>query len=216
MSKSGGIWSLTKKYFLSGVLVVVPIILTYLVLRLLFNAVDSILQPVIDHFFGINIPGLGIIATILLIFVVGVVTRNLLGSQLVEIWDGIMEKMPVIRPIYSASKQLLEAMTSTGAGSFKEVVLIEHPRKGLFALGFVAQRTRMQTGGVAKEMVTVFIPSTPTPMSGTVVIVPLEDITWLDLTVEAGLSYVVSGGVALPKDLPVRADRGRTVEERTK
>ncbi len=214
MSKSGGVWNFIKKYFVSGVLVVVPIILTYLVLRLLFNAVDSILQPVILHFLGINIPGLGIIATILLVFVVGLVTRNLLGSQLVELWDGIMEKMPVIRPIYSASKQLLEAMTSTGAGSFKEVVLIEHPRQGLYALGFIAQRTRMQTGGVSKEMVTVFIPSTPTPMSGTVVIVPVEDVTWLDMTVEAGLSYVVSGGVALPKDLPVRANRTKPVAGR--
>lgn len=213
MSKSGGIWNLTKKYFLSGVLVVVPIILTYLVLRLLFNAVDSILQPVILHFFGISIPGLGIIATILLIFVVGVVTRNLLGSQLVELWDGIMEKMPVIRPIYSASKQLLEAMTSTSAGSFKEVVLIEHPRKGLFALGFVAQRTTMKRGDVTREMVTVFIPSTPTPMSGMVVIVPTEDVIWLDMTVEAGLSYVVSGGAALPKDLPLRSERPKPVAE---
>jgi uncharacterized membrane protein len=212
MSQSGGVWSLIKKYFLSGVLVVVPIILTYLVLRLLFNAVDSILQPVINHFFGISIPGLGIIATILLVFAVGLVTRNLLGSQLVELWDGIMEKMPVIRPIYSASKQLLEAMTSTSAGSFKEVVLIEHPRKGLYALGFVAQRTTMPFGGASRDMVTVFIPSTPTPMSGTVVIVPIDDITWLDMTVEAGLSYVVSGGVAVPKDLPIRVDRSQQVQ----
>lgn len=211
MSHSGGVWSHIKKYFLSGVLVVVPIILTYLVLRLLFNAVDSILQPLIEHFFGINIPGLGIIATILLVFAVGIITRNLLGSQLVDIWDGIMEKMPVIRPIYSASKQLLEAMTSTGGGSFKEVVLIEHPRKGLYALGFIAQRTTMNSGGAAREMVTVFIPSTPTPMSGTVVIVPVDDVIWLDMTVEAGLSYVVSGGVALPKDLPVRSDRTKPV-----
>lgn len=212
MSKSNGLWGPIKRYFLSGVLVVVPIILTYLVLRLLFNAVDSILQPLIFQLIGRNIPGLGIIATILLIFTVGIITRNLIGSQLVEIWDGIMEKMPVIRPIYSASKQLLEAMTSTGAGSFKEVVLIEHPRKGLYALGFVAQRTRLGIVPPTREMVTVFIPSTPTPMSGTVVIAPVDEVIWLEMTVEAGLSYVVSGGVALPRDLVVRPAKPATTE----
>jgi uncharacterized membrane protein len=205
MSLLSGFWNPVKKYFLSGVLVVVPIILTFLVLRLLFNAVDSILQPIILHFWGISIPGLGIIATLTLILVVGIVTRNLIGSQVVEIWEGLMDKMPVIRPIYSASKQLLEAMTSAGAGSFKEVALVEYPRKGVYALGFVAQRVKLDIERAGVEMVTVFIPSTPTPMSGMVVFVPVDEVIWLDMTVEAGLSYVVSGGVAIPRSVATRA-----------
>ncbi len=213
MSKPSGLWGPIKRYFLSGVLVVVPIILTYLVLRLLFNAVDSILQPLIFQLIGRNIPGLGIIATILLIFVVGIITRNLIGSQLVEIWDGIMEKMPVIRPIYSASKQLLEAMTSTGAASFKEVVLIEYPRTGLYSLGFVAQRTRIALEKDPQEMVAVFFPHTPTPVTGTVVFVPEKDVIWLEMTVEEGLSFVVSGGAAISQDLKTQLPKKRSSRE---
>jgi uncharacterized membrane protein len=204
-----GLVGLIKKYFLSGVLVVVPIILTYLLLRILFNAIDGILQPIILQIFGVNIPGLGLLATILLIFFVGIVTRNLIGAQLVILWDGLMERMPVIRPIYSASKQLLEAMTSSGAGSFKEVALVEYPRKGMFALGFVAQRVTVDHERTVGEMITVFIPSTPTPMSGMVVFVPAGEVIWLEMTVEAGLSYVVSGGVALPMVLRTRAGSNR-------
>lgn len=204
MSFVSRLFSPFKKYFLSGVLVVVPIILTYLVLKVLFNAVDSILQPIILHFFGVNIPGLGIVTTLVLILVVGLITRNLLGTQVVHLWDGLMEKMPVIRPIYSASKKLLEALTSGGTGSFKEVALIEYPRKGVYALGFVAQRVRIDIERAGQEMVTVFVPSTPTPMSGMVVFVPVEDVIWLDMTVEAGLSYIVSGGVAISKTVLTR------------
>jgi uncharacterized membrane protein len=204
MSFLSGLFSPVKKYFLSGVLVVVPIILTYLVLKVLFNAVDGILQPIILHFFGVSIPGLGIVTTLVLILVVGLITRNLLGTQVVHLWDSLMEKMPVIRPIYSASKKLLEALTSGGSGSFKEVALIEYPRKGVYALGFVAQRVRLDIERAGQEMVTVFIPSTPTPMSGMVVFVPVEDVIWLDMTVEAGLSFIVSGGVAISKTVLTR------------
>jgi uncharacterized membrane protein len=193
-----------KKYFLSGILIVVPIILTYLVLRLLFNTIDDILQPLILKIFGVNIPGLGLVTTLVLILLVGIVTRNLIGSQLVDIWDSLMERMPVIRPIYSASKQLLEAMTSAGGGSFKEVALVEYPRKGVYALGFVAQRVKLDREQSVSDMITVFIPSTPTPMSGMVVFVPAAEVIWLDMTVEAGLSYIVSGGVALPKVLKTK------------
>ncbi|MBI5267228.1 MAG: DUF502 domain-containing protein [candidate division Zixibacteria bacterium] len=194
-----------KKYFLSGILVVVPIIITYLILKLLFNTVDDILQPIILRIFGVNIPGLGLVTTILLVFIIGIVSANLLGSQLVSIWDGLMERMPVIRPIYSASKQLMEAMTTAGSGSFKDVVMIEYPRLGIFALGFVAQRVSVEHDRTPEDMVTVFIPSTPTPMSGMVVLVPARDIIWLDMTVEAGLSYVVSGGVAMSRTVKTRA-----------
>ncbi len=204
MSFASGLFSPVKKYFLSGVLIVVPIILTYLVLKVLFNAVDSILQPIILHFFGVNIPGLGIVTTLVLILVVGLITRNLLGTQVVHLWDSLMEKMPVIRPIYSASKKLLEALTSGGSGAFKDVVLVEYPRKGAYVLGFIAQRVKIDIERAGQEMVTVFIPSTPTPMSGMVVFVPVEDVIWLDMSVEAGLSYVVSGGVAISKTVLTR------------
>jgi uncharacterized membrane protein len=204
MPLTSGLIGPIKKYFLSGILVVVPIIVTYLILRLLFNAVDNILQPIILQIFGVNIPGLGLATTILLVFVIGIVSANLLGSQLVSIWDSLMERMPVIRPIYSASKQLMEAMTTAGSGSFKDVVMIEYPRLGIFAVGFVAQRVTVAHDRTPDDMVTVFIPSTPTPMSGIVVLVPAREIIWLDMTVEAGLSYVVSGGVTLPKTVKTR------------
>jgi uncharacterized membrane protein len=188
-----------RRWFIAGVLVVVPIIITWLVLSFLFNAIDGILQPVILKLSGRTIPGLGILTTIVIILVVGSVARNFFGSRLIKIGDSLLARMPLIRAVYSSAKQLLEAIALPSANSFKDVVMIEYPRKDVWTVGFVSNRIFVDLGDGKSAMVSVFIPSTPTPMTGMVVVVPEREVLILDMTVEAGIKFVVSGGVASPE-----------------
>ena len=190
--------AIIKKYFISGVLVVVPFILTYIVLKFLFETVDGILQPFIHHLLGYYIPGLGIFSTLLIIILAGVLTRNVLGAWIYRRGDSVLTRLPIIRPIYSSAKQLLEAIAAPSMSSFKEVTLIEYPRKGIHALGFISHRVEMSLNDEVSKYAVVFIPSTPTPISGIVVIVPEKEAVTLNMTVEEGIKFLVSGGVASP------------------
>ncbi|MFQ5452800.1 MAG: DUF502 domain-containing protein, partial [Candidatus Zixiibacteriota bacterium] len=183
---------------ISGVLVVVPIILTYIVLKFLFESFDGILQPIVQRVFGYSVFGLGILTTLLLIILAGIFTRNIIGAKLYQIGDRILIRMPIIRPIYSAAKQLLEAISLPSVESFKEVVLVEYPRRGTYALSFISNHIEIEVDGTIKKYVSVFVPSTPTPVSGMVIIVPVEEVIPVNMTVEEGVKFLVSGGVASP------------------
>lgn len=201
MSLLDTIRAIIKRHFVSGVLVVVPLILTYIVLRFLFEAVDGLLQPLLYRLVGWYIPGLGILTTLLLIILAGFFTRNIVGARLYRIGERVLDRLPLIRPIYSAAKQLLEAIATPSVDSFKEVALVEYPRRGAYALCFVAKRISMELNGVTSEHVTVFVPSTPTPVSGIVLVVPAADVLSVNMTVEEGVKFLVSGGVASPTTL---------------
>jgi len=188
-----------RRQFLSGVLVVVPLILTYVVLRFLFEAIDGILLPVIIRIFGYAIPGLGIVATLFIILLTGFFIRSILGATLYKHGDRILTKIPLIRVFYLAAKQLIEAITMPQIKAFKEVVMIEYPRRGLYIIGFATSRTRRVNDGVLdKILVGVFVPSTPTPVSGFVVFVPEDEIVPLEISVEEAVKLLVSGGIVMP------------------
>lgn len=199
-----------KRYFLSGVLVVVPVILTYIVLKFLFDSVDGALQPIINSSLGYYVPGLGILITLLLIFLAGVLTRNFIGAWLYRMGDDILARVPIIRPIYSSAKQLLVAITKPSMSSFKEVALIEYPRLGCYALVFVSNRLTLDTDGEPRRFASVFVPSTPTPVTGWTVLVPVDDLMVLRMTIEEAVKFLVSGGVVSP-DLLAKApgEKGR-------
>jgi uncharacterized membrane protein len=199
MSSANSIIVAIKRYFLSGVLVVVPIILTYIVLKFLFEAIDGILQPVIYKILGYYIPGLGVFTTFLIIILAGVLTRSFVGAWLYRRGDRLLVRMPIIRPIYSAAKQLLEAVTMPSTRSFKEVALIEYPRRGAYALCFISKRVDLESNGETRVFATVFIPSTPTPVSGVVIMAPVDEVIPVNMTVEEGIKFLVSGGVASPE-----------------
>ncbi|MDH3890822.1 MAG: DUF502 domain-containing protein [candidate division Zixibacteria bacterium] len=196
--------AIVKRHFVSGVLVVVPLILTYLVLKVLFEVVDGLLEPALHRVVGWYYPGLGIVTTILLIILAGFFTRNLVGARLYRLGDSILVRMPLIRPIYSAAKQLLEAIALPTVDSFKEVALVEYPRRGAYALCFVAKRPVMEINGETSQYVTVFVPSTPTPVSGIVLVVPASEVMAVNMTVEEGVKFLVSGGVASPTTFQCR------------
>ena len=218
MSVANRVIDTVKRHFISGVLVVVPIILTYIVLKFLFESIDGILQPIIHNLFGYFVPGLGVFTTLLLIILAGMFTRNYIGARLYRFGDRIIIKMPVIRPIYSSAKQLLEALTTTDTKTFKEVGLIEYPRKGTYALCFIARHVDVELKEKKQKAVTVFIPSTPTPVSGIALVVPVEEVIFLDMTIEDGVKFLVSGGVASPEKLkqkkaPLRAEQDEVTSE---
>ncbi len=198
--------AILKRYFVSGVLVVVPLILTYIVLRFLFHSIDGILQPLLIRVLGYSVPGLGVFTTILLILLAGVLTRNYVGAKVYQLGEKVLIRLPLIRPIYSAAKQLLESLTIPSMRSFKEVVLIEYPRRGTWALGFVANRVSIEIDDTVCHSVSVFVPSTPTPLSGMVVMLPEDEVFGADMTVEEGIKFLVSGGVVSPPLIRQRAN----------
>ena len=191
-----------RRQFFAGILVVVPLIITYVVLRFLFQAVDGILSPLIAKLLKHDIPGLGIIATLLIVLFVGFLTRNIFGAAIVRYGERLLSKTPIIRIFYSAAKQLIEAVTMPNIKTFKEVVMIEYPRQGLYAVGFATAKIKLQEfNNVRKKLVGVFIPSTPTPMTGIVVFIDEAELICLDITIEAGIKLIVSGGIVSPPEI---------------
>jgi uncharacterized membrane protein len=190
-----------RRYFLSGILVIVPLIITILVLRFLFENIDGLLSPLLTKLLKHHIPGLGIVATIILIFAAGFLTANVIGLRLFRIWEIFLIKTPLVRTIYGSSKQLVEALTTTEKNSFKQVVLVEFPRKGMFCLGFLTRGIEVERKDTKDELMAVFIPSTPTPFTGWTMLFPKDDVTPLDMTVEQGIEFFVSGGIVAPEKL---------------
>jgi len=190
---------IVRRQFLSGVLVVVPLILTYVVLRFLFEVVDGVLLPIVEKILGYNVPGLGIITTLLIILLTGFFTRSLLGGSIYKRGDLLLTRIPIIRIIYLAAKQLIQAISMPNINSFKEVVLIEYPRRGLYVIGFATSRIRFDDNKIGNQkLVGIFVPSTPTPVTGLVVFAPEDDIKKVDLSVEEALKLLVSGGIVAP------------------
>ena len=195
----GTVIDIIKRHFLSGVLVVVPLILTFWVLSFLFQAIDGMLQPLIHGLIGYYIPGLGIFTTILLIMLAGFFTRNIVGARLYALGDKLLTRVPLIRPIYLSAKQVLSALTKGNNETFKEVCLIEYPRKGVWVLGFVSGFSMADFGTGAKRYASVFIGSTPTPITGWTVLVSEAELFRVNMTVEDGIKFLVSGGVVAPE-----------------
>jgi uncharacterized membrane protein len=205
MSVVNAILDVIKRQFVSGMLVVVPVILTFIVLRFLFQAIDGILDPLLSNLLGFYRAGLGVLTLILLILLFGFLTRNFVGRRIYELGDRLLARVPLIRPIYTAAKQLMEAMTSSSGGSFKDVGLVEYPRRGVYQLCFVSNRLLIEDSGDDKPYYSVFVPSSPTPVSGMVVVVPEDELIFLEMSVEDGIKFLVSGGVASPEQLRRRA-----------
>ena len=187
-----------QRVFVSGILVVVPVTVTLFVLYVLFQKVDGLLSPLFLKYLGYSVPGMGVLATLVLIFVVGIIARNVIGGRLFGLGELIFVRTPLVRAVYTAAKQLLEAVTSTERSAFNRAVLIEYPRTGIFTIGFAASRPRLRLADRDEPMVTVFIPSTPTPVTGSVVLVRESEVYDLTMTTEEAIKYIVSGGFAAP------------------
>lgn len=179
----------------AGLLLLVPVVLTYMLLRLLFNFVDGILQPLFRTFLGGELPGVGLASLIALVYVAGLFGANFLGKRLVKLGQATLLRVPIIGSVYSSARQLIESFSGSSTTGFKRVVLIEYPGPGIWTVGFLTSITTDETG---KSLGLIYIPTAPTPNSGWVAIVPVENIYDTDLTVPVAMRLVFSGGIVTP------------------
>ncbi len=194
-----------RKYVIAGLLVWVPLGVTVLVIKLLVDTMDRTLlllppawRP--DALLGFHVPGLGVVMSVLVVFVTGVVVANLLGRRLVAAWESILSRIPLVRSIYTGVKQIAETVFSASGQSFRKVLLVEYPRRGAWSLAF---QTGTRLGEVqektGEEVVAVFVPTTPNPTSGFVILIPRKDVIELDMDVDEGLKMIISMGVVVPE-----------------
>lgn len=201
-----------RGYFLAGVLVTAPIAVTAAAAWWLIDLVDRNIVPLIPARFNpdtymrevlgveIGLPGLGLIVLLLGITLIGALTAGLVGRWVVRFWESMLNRMPVIRSVYAAVKQILETVLKQQSNAFQEAVLIEYPRRGLWAIAFVTSNTKGEVEHKTPgDHVNVFLPTTPNPTSGFLLFVPKSEIVVLDMSVEDAVKMVISGGIVTPE-----------------
>ena len=195
-----------RSWFFTGILVMTPLILTIYVVWAFITFVDNLVVPLVpieyrpSYYLPFSIPGLGLIIVFLFTTVVGILATGLFGRTLIRLWENILNRMPVVRSVYSAIKQILETVMATQSDAFRQAVLVEYPRKDIWAIGFVTGSTKGEVSeNVNKKMVNVFMPTTPNPTSGFLLFFPEKDLIFLEMSVEDALKLVVSGGMVVPK-----------------
>lgn len=199
-----------KKIFFAGILVTLPLALTIFLLQFFFVRLDDQLGPVVTKLLlqlnvpiepDFRLPGLGLVTIIVIIFLAGLFTRNIIGRKLVDFGEGLLVKIPVFKNIYVGAKQVIETFGASRAGAFRRVVMIEYPRTGVYSLAFV---TNERQGEIEKrinrDMVSVFLPTTPNPTSGYFLMLPKEEVVELEMSVEDGIKMVISGGLVTPPE----------------
>lgn len=194
-----------KRYLIAGLLVWIPLGVTVMVINLLVGLMDQTLlllpeeyQP--DALLGFHIPGLGVVLSVIVVLGTGIVVANLFGRKLVKLWESFLARIPLVRTIYASVKQIMETVFSSSGQSFRKVLLVEYPRKGLWTLAFQSGTTRGEAQSkTGIEVINIFIPTTPNPTSGFFIMVPRDDVIALDMSVDDGLKMIISAGVVVPE-----------------
>jgi uncharacterized membrane protein len=194
-----------RKYFITGLLILVPLAITLWVLNLIVGTMDKslLLLPMSwrpEALFGFAIPGLGTILTLLIIFLTGLATRNFIGNRVVALWEAVLKRIPVFNTIYSSVKQVSDTLFSSSGNAFRKALLVQYPRQGSWTIAFM---TGVPGGDVRNHLVgdyvSVYVPTTPNPTSGFFLMVPRADTIELDMNVDEALKYIVSMGVVTPE-----------------
>ena len=193
-----------KKYLITGLLIWIPLVITIWVLKLVVDTLDQSLlllpeQWRTEGFLGVHIPGLGVILTLVIVLVTGVLATNFLGARLVHLWHAILHRIPVVNSIYSSVKQISDTLFSSSGQAFRKALLVEWPRPGMWTIAFL---TGTPGGDVANHLegdyVSVYVPTTPNPTGGYFVMLPRKDVIELDMSVDEALKYIISMGVVSP------------------
>ncbi len=201
-----------RRYLVAGLLVWIPLAVTYFLLRFAVNLMDRtlrvipskyqpgiLLQELFNTDAPVHIPGLGIILTLIVLLLTGILAANFVGRAFVGGWESLMDRIPVVRSIYSAAKNFAEIVFSDSSSSFKQVMLIEYPRKGLYSLAFqTASELGEVQGRTGEDVICCFVPTTPNPTSGFIIVVPRKDAIALDMDVDEALKMIISLGVVVP------------------
>jgi uncharacterized membrane protein len=197
---------LIRRYFITGLLIWVPLVITLWVLNLLVSTMDQTLLLLpgewrTEGFLGVHIPGLGVVLTLLVVFATGVFAANIIGQQLVKFWEGLVGRIPVVNSIYTGVKRVSDTLFAPGGQAFRKALLVQWPSPGIWTIAFL---TGTPGGDVARHLkgdyVSVYVPTTPNPTGGYFVMVPRDAVVELDMTVEEALKYIISMGVAAPDE----------------
>ncbi|MCA1938649.1 MAG: DUF502 domain-containing protein [Dechloromonas sp.] len=193
-----------KRYFITGLLIWVPLVITAWVLSVIVNTLDQtlLLLPEILHprnLFGFSIPGVGALLTLAIILVTGLLAANFIGEKLVRWWNALLSRIPVVNSVYKAVKQVSDTLFAPNGNAFRKALLVQYPRHGSWTIAFLTGRP----GGDIKnhlegDYVSVYVPTTPNPTSGFFLMMPKADVVELDMTVDEALKYIISMGVVAP------------------
>lgn len=202
----------TRRHFLTGLLVIVPLGLTFFVVSWIVGFMDSLLE-ILPHKFHpetylpFSVPGLGVIFTLAIIQFVGLLSANLLGRKVVKTYEVVLDRIPVVRGIYLAVKQLLEQILSSDSDRFRRAVLVEYPRRGIYSIGFVTgTASELIQEKIPEKVLNIFIPTTPNPTSGYYLLIPEEETVPLEITVEQAFKLIVSAGMVGGDARPAASD----------
>ncbi|MBS0509588.1 MAG: DUF502 domain-containing protein [Proteobacteria bacterium] len=200
-----------KKYFITGLLIWIPLAITFMVLAWIVGTLDQIILLLPNglhprEIFGFNVPGLGVLLTLFIVFSTGLIAANVLGQKLVQIWEAMLSRIPVVKSIYYSVKQVSDTLFSSSGQAFRKALLVQYPREGSWTIAFLTGKP----GGDAAnhlegEFVSVYVPTTPNPTSGFFLMMPANDVVELEMSVDEALKYIISMGVvAPPQRKPVR------------
>lgn len=197
-----------KKYFVTGLLIWIPLVITLMVLAWIINTLDQILliapaavRP--DALLGFHLPGVGVLVTLLLILITGLAAANFVGQRLVGFWESLLSRIPVVKSIYYSVKQVSDTLLSSNGQAFRKALLIQYPHQGIWTIAF---QTGKPGGDAARHLgddfVSVYVPTTPNPTSGFFLMLPRKDAIELDMSVDDALKYIISMGVVAPPSPP--------------
>ncbi|MCA1932163.1 MAG: DUF502 domain-containing protein [Calditerrivibrio sp.] len=197
-----------RNVFLTGIFALLPLVVSYYFLDFLFNSMTGFVLPYIDTLdlkYSIGMPMftkkmISFFLFLLIVFLAGIITKNYFGKKLIIYFERIIEKIPLVKTVYNATKQIIVTFQSTKTDTFKKVVLVEYPRKGLYSIGFVTNNRNILQDGKEYDYYSVFIVTTPNPTSGFIIIVPKSDVIVIDISVQDAFKYIMSAGVLLPEN----------------
>ena len=200
-----------KKYLITGLLIWIPLAITIWVLHLIVSSMDDVLNllpPALQPpaLLGVRIPGLGLVLTVIVVFVTGVLASNIIGQRMLRIWEAVLRRIPVVNSLYGGVKQISDTLFRPGGQAFRKAVLVQWPQAGSWTIAFL---TGAPGGDVANHLdinyVSVYVPTTPNPTGGYFVMLPRSAVVELDMSVDEALKYIISMGVAVPSRVPPRA-----------
>ncbi len=190
-----------KRYFLAGLILWAPLSITIWVITWIFGTLDSVLPVGLrsESLFGVHVPGFGVLVVVALILLTGFLAANLIGQKMVEFWEGVMHRIPLVRSIYSSVKQVSDTILSPNGQAFRQAVLVQYPRPGSWTIAFLTGTPSVDVAQhLPRDCVSVYVPTTPNPTSGFFLMMPRSDVVELSIGVDAALKYVVSMGTVPP------------------
>lgn len=184
-----------KQRFIVGLFLLIPIAITYIILRFVFEGLDGIMQPLMERLIGREIPGVGIATLLVIMYLIGLLVTTVFGERAVRATQNVLLRLPLISTVYNPSKQIIDAFTGSGRNAFKRVVAIEYPRKGMWTVAFVMSIIKDEDEG---DMAVIYIPTSPTPQSGWLGLVSMDQVRETDISVDMAFRMVLSGGILSP------------------